>query len=245
VEDDPVLLDTHCHIDQYRDPSSVVESCERQGILTIAVTNLPSHYKIGVQHVAHLHHIKMALGFHPLAVAKQDRELDEFLRLVPGAACVGEIGLDFSRDGLSSKSQQLAAFRAIIKAISGTQKFLSLHSRGAEESVLDILNEFKVELAVFHWYTGSLIALDRAIAGGFYFSINPAMIRSDKGQRIVARIPRSRVLTETDSPYVKMGSRPAEPRDVSVVIQFLAKVWGGSAEDASVQVLDNYRQMVP
>ena len=240
-----MLLDAHCHIDQYRDPPSIAESCERQGILTVAVTNLPSHYKMGIEHIAHLRHVKMALGLHPLAVAKQGRELDQFLRLVPEVSHVGEIGLDFSREGLGSKDQQLTAFRAIIKAISGTRKFVSLHSRGAEETVLDILDEFQVKMAVFHWYSGPLTVLDRAIAAGFYFSVNPAMIRSDKGQRILGRIPRDRVMTETDGPYVKLGSRPAEPRDVAEVIAFLARVWGLSVEDASARVLDNYRQIVP
>jgi TatD DNase family protein len=240
-----MLLDSHCHIDQYRDPSALVESCERAGIQTVAVTNLPNHYRLGLQHVAHLHHINMALGFHPLAVAKQGHELEEFLRLAPEANFIGEIGLDFSREGAASKKEQLTTFRAIAKAIGGSRKFVSLHSRGAEEVVLDVLQEFGVDHAVLHWYSGSLTVLERAIAGGFYFSVNPAMSRSDKGQRIIARIPRDRVLTETDGPYVKIGSRPAEPRDVASVVEFLAKAWGTSSEKASVQVLDNYRQVAP
>ena len=192
-----------------------------------------------------LRYIKMALGFHPLAVAKQDCELDQFLRLMPEVTHVGEIGLDFLREGLGSKNQQLAAFRAIIKAVSGIRKFVSLYSRGAEETVLAILDEFQVKMAVFHWYSGPLTVLDRAIEAGFYFSVNPAMIRSEKGQRILTRIPRDRVLTETDGPYVRVVSRPAEPRDVAEVIKFLATVWGDSVEDASARVLDNYRQIVP
>ena len=41
------------------------------------------------------------------------------------------------------------------------------------------------------------------------------MIRSDKGQRIIARIPRDRVLTETDGPYVKIGF--AQPNRVMLL----------------------------
>ncbi len=125
-----MLLDAHCHIDQYRDPLSIAESCERLRIMTVAVTSLPSHYRLGTQHVEHLHHVTLALGFHPLVAAKHYHELDEFLRLAPSAAFIGEIGLDFSREGLASKSHQLTAFRCIAKAMAGNRKFISLHSRG-------------------------------------------------------------------------------------------------------------------
>jgi TatD DNase family protein len=84
-----VLLDAHCYIDQYRDPSSIAESCERLQIMTIAVTSLPSHYRIGIQHVGHLHYVKLALGFHPLAVAKH-HEMDDFLRLAPSVAFINK-----------------------------------------------------------------------------------------------------------------------------------------------------------
>ncbi len=239
-----MLLDAHCHIDQYRDPSSVAEACERMGLLIVAVTSLPSHYKIGIQHVGRLRHVKLALGFHPLVAAKHSHELNEFLRLAPNVMFIGEIGLDFSREGLASKSRQLTAFRTICEALAGSGKFISLHSRGAEETVLDVLQEFKVEQAVFHWYSGSVNILNRAIDGGHYFSVNPAMVRSIKGRQILATIPRERMLTETDGPYVRIGTRPAEPSDVSRVVEFLGEAWGVTAEEASAQVLRNYRQIV-
>jgi TatD DNase family protein len=97
---------------------------------------------------------------------------------------------------------------------------------------------------VFHWYSGPLPLLDRAIRQGFYFSVNPAMVRSKNGQGIIGRIPRDRILTETDGPYVKVGTRAAEPTDVRVVLEYLAKQWEISIGEAEGQVWENYQHTV-
>ena len=58
-------------------------------------------------------------------------------------------------------------------------------------------------------YTGPLGVVDDALAAGMSFSINPAMVSSAKGRALLARIPRDRVLLETDGPYTRRGSRPS------------------------------------
>jgi TatD DNase family protein len=239
-----LLLDAHCHIDRFPNPASIVAACEKECVTTVAVTNLPSHYKMGSPHVRGYRYVRLALGLHPLVVGKEYHELDEFLRILPQVVFVGEIGLDFSAEGLPTKSKQLSAFRAIAQALTGTRKFVTLHSRGAGEAVLDVLGQFSVKHAVFHWYSDTLTVLDQAIQQGFHFSVNPAMIRSEKGRGIIAHIPPERVLTETDGPYLQIGKRPAEPRDVRGVVEFLAKEWGITIELAAKQVLDNFQRIV-
>jgi TatD DNase family protein len=124
--------------------------CELERLITVAVTNLPSHYRQGVQHVKTLQYVKLALGFHPLVVGQHHHELDAFLQMLPKVSFVGEIGLDFSNKGLPTKAEQLAAFRIIAKGLAETHKFVTLHSRGAADTVLDVLEEFGVTNAVFH-----------------------------------------------------------------------------------------------
>jgi TatD DNase family protein len=235
-----VLIDTHCHVDRFPDPAAIAARCERERLITVAVTNLPSHYSQDVRHVKALQYVKLALGFHPLVVGQYYRELDTFLGMLPKVDFVGEIGLDFSNEGISTKAQQLAAFRTIAKSLAETRKFVTLHSRGAADTVLAVLEEFNVTNAVFHWYSGSLGVLDRAIDRGFYFSVNPSMIHSNKGRKIITRIPRHRVLTESDGPYAKIQNRPTEPSDVRNVVEFLSKEWGISMDETSKQIFQNY-----
>jgi TatD DNase family protein len=106
-----------------------------------------------------------------------------------------------------------------------------VHSRRAETDTVGLLLDAGAT-AILHWYSGPLGQLERALQGGLYFSVNAAMLRSRNGQRIIAALPRERVVTETDAPYTKSGSRPAEPRDVPTVVADLARAWGTTPTDA-------------
>ena len=49
---------------------------------------------------------------------------------------------------------------------------------------------------------------------GCYFSINGAMLGSDKGRALVRSLPKDRLLTETDSPFTSLPGRNSLPWDV-------------------------------
>lgn len=238
-----MLVDTHCHIDRYPDPMSLAAECEAKGITAIAVTNLPSHYEMAASHIGNLRYVKPALGFHPLAVAENRNELPRFLRLLEAVRFVGEVGLDYSREGTPSKQQQLEVFQAIAEALSSKPRFVTLHSRGSAEDVVDILAEHKVTNCVFHWYSGTLSTLDRVVAGGHYVSINTAMLASKKGRSVLERVPRERILTETDGPYVKIGRAAAKPTDTKQVLQGMGDVWDLAEEDVEMLITGNYQEL--
>ena len=215
-----------------------------RGVFTIAVTNLPSHFKAGLLHVRDLPRIRLGLGLHPLAANEHVRELELFQKSLHLTSFVGEVGLDFSREGKETRDIQLASFRIIAESVARAPKVVSLHSRSAESAVLDTLIEFKVPIAIFHWYSGPLGVLDEAISQGHFFSVNPAMIISEKGKKIVARIPADRLLTETDGPYVKIGRVPAKPWDVTLVENYLSRIWAIQPEEARSRIWRNFRQML-
>lgn len=235
-----MLIDTHCHVDRFPDPLAVAEECERQRVVTIAVTQLPSHYKLAIRHIGEMQFARPALGFHPLAVKGNEGELALFLSLLHDVQFVGEIGLDSSREGASSRSEQLQIFQAIAAELAAKPKFVTLHSRGAEEEVADILHESGVTECVFHWFSGGTKALKAVSEKGHYFSINTAMVTTQKGKSLLSLVPRDRILTETDGPYIKIGSRPARPCDVKTVLCGIADVWGASVEGVEAQVTENF-----
>jgi len=238
------MIDTHCHVDLYPDPAAVVASCERQRLHTIAVTNLPSHYQIGLEHVAGCRYVHLALGFHPLAKARsRRRELLLFEELASEASYIGEIGLDLSPEGYRTIAQQEEVLRVVLGCVKGRACFLTLHSRRAEDQVLSLLAEFEVAPAVLHWFGGSVDALDRAIEHGHYFSANPAMVRSDRGRELIERMPPERVLTETDGPYVQFQGEPVRPEQVRLVLDHLSVVWSVSSEEAEEVVQRNFDQL--
>jgi TatD DNase family protein len=123
-------------------------------------------------------------------------------------------------------------------------KVVSLHSRGAEDDVLAMLDQFRVKRAIFHWYSGSVTTLGDVIAAGHLLSVNPSMTRSGKGREIVAQIPRTQVLSETDGPYVRVGGVPAKPWDVALVEQYLAKLWNVPVEQTRAQLWSNFLGLI-
>lgn len=217
-----MIIDTHCHIDLYPNPSQIALAAERAKILTVLVTNLPSAFDRAYPHVQEYKHVRLALGLHPLVAEQHLAEHRRFQELIDKTSYIGEIGLDFSPEANSTKKLQIDSFRFVLESLGDKPKFITLHSRQAESTVLDILEEYKRVPVVFHWYTGSLESLDRAIAQGHYFSINLAMVKSEKGKKIIARIPPERLLTESDGPFIKIGTRSAVPFDVPIIIDYLS-----------------------
>lgn len=238
------MLDAHCHIDRYKSPNKIALDADKRGVFTIAMTNLPSHFLAGLPHVQNIKRIRLALGMHPLVASHHMQERKLFEQSLSLTSFVGEVGLDFSREGKDTQDLQIDTFRFIAKLVSGTHKVISLHSRGAEAEILEILAEFKITASIFHWYTGSVSSLDEAISHGHYFSVNPAMIRSEKGQQIIKRIPVDRLLTESDGPYVKNGKFSIKPWDVIEVEKYLSRIWDVPLGEVSERIWANFRRLL-
>lgn len=221
-----MMHDTHCHLDLYPDPYQVAVAAEEARVTTVAVTNLPSAYYAAKPHMGRFRSLKLALGLHPLlANDHSSREKQLFQNALQETQYIGEIGLDFSKYGIGTKEKQLESFQFVLTLLQNKKRFITLHSRRAESTVLELLTEYQIGPVVFHWYSGSIKIIVKAITAGHYFSVNPSMIRTKSGQTIIQCIPRERILTETDGPFVKIKKLPAVPTDVKHVHRYLSKSW--------------------
>lgn len=198
-----MIIDTHCHFDMMPNPELYIQNAEYKGNIIIGMTNLPSHFQMGYNHVRKFRHIRLALGFHPQLAAESSNELVLFGKQVNKTSYIGEIGLDFSKDFIDSKEKQIYAFRYVLNHIKDKNKIVSVHSRKAEIEVFEILQEYGIKNVIFHWYNGPLGLINNIINAGYYFSINESMTTSIYGRKIINKIPQNRILTETDAPYNK------------------------------------------
>lgn len=220
-----MIIDTHCHFDMMPNPEGYISAKEKAGDIVIGMTNLPSHFKIGQSHLIGYKHIRLALGLHPLLAAENRKELTLFKRLVDQTSYIGEIGLDFSREGIATKNEQISVLREVLATIKGKKKIVSVHSRNAEKELLDTLCEFEIKNVIFHWYSGPVDLIPSIIERGFYFSINESMCRSKNGQSIIGKIPREKILTETDAPYnnrtnIRMVLNQLDMSEVDIIYNF-------------------------
>lgn len=239
------MLDAHCHLDRYSDPAKIAAEARRRGVFIVAVTTLPSHFRLGQQYVRALAGVRLGLGLHPLVALEGQSELPLFRDLLAHTSFVGEVGIDLSREGVATSAQQLKLFDGIAAALGKAgPKFISLHSRGAVPEVLATLERHRLKSVVFHWFSGTVDELQAVLQAGHYLSVNPAMTRSASGRRLLSRIPRDRVLTESDGPYTRLHGRPAMPWDVEIVERYLADLWGSSVLEVRSTIWANFCQIV-
>jgi TatD DNase family protein len=221
------VIDFHCHLDLYHRPSETIDEAQRRGIGILSVTTTPSAWA-GTSRLAHGHSaIRTALGLHPQLADERRHELKDFDLHLGETRFVGEVGLDGSPEFRSTWAQQVKVFEHILNACSEVRdKVLSIHSRRAATSVLDLLDRFdSVRFPILHWFSGGHTELHRAIDRGCWFSVGPAMLAGAKGRALVAAMPRDRVLLETDGPFVQLRRAALQPWDVGLACRSLSDVW--------------------
>jgi TatD DNase family protein len=238
------VIDTHCHIDLYKNPLEIARECEELGITTIGMTNLPSHFNMGYEHLKGFKKVRLALGMHPLYAANHEKEFPLFQDNLSRTSYIGEVGLDFSKEGLETKEIQKKTFEKILREVGGLKKLLSVHSRRAEKEVLFCLKQYEIKLSIFHWYSGPISFINEIIDAGYYFSINTAMIRSASGKSIIGQIPVSNILTETDGPFIEYNGRIVKPQDVGSIEVHLAKHFQMTQEEISLIIQNNFRNII-
>lgn len=239
------MIDFHCHLDLYPDPAAVVAECRARNMYVLSVTTTPAAWAGTLALAAGSSRIRTALGLHPQLVTQRKSELPLLLSLIADTRYIGEIGLDGSRDFAGSLADQTDVFDAVLRGCADAGgRILSIHSRGAAKMVLDALSRRPAAgTPVLHWFSGTERELLRAIDLGCWFSVGPAMIKSQKGIRLVELMPRDRILTESDGPFANVQGRSAFPWDAGGAEIFLAKVWALSKETTRHVLLANLRRL--
>jgi TatD DNase family protein len=231
------FVDAHCHVDQCRGPSDAVRRAVQSNVAVVAVTESPSGYLRAKSALGGRSMVRIALGLHPMALPSLGRSaVGQFLGALPGTDYVGEVGLDYSTSDAGLRREQTRVFEEILAAPSARSSLWSVHSRRAAAETIERLEAARVP-AILHWFTGSKALAERAVAAGLYFSVNLAMTESDRGRSLVAALPRERVLTETDAPFVSSGRQ--EPTDVIAVVDRLARTWSLGREEARDVLFEN------
>jgi len=239
------VIDFHCHLDLYPDPQQVVEGCRQRGMYVLSVTTTPSAFQGTSALTNGTERIRTALGLHPQLAHERQSELPLFDELLPQVRYVGEIGLDGAPEFRIHWSAQLAVFDHVLRSCAKAGgRILSLHSRRASRAVLDRLEVHgKSGVPILHWFTGSFRDLDRAVALGCWFSVGPAMLRSERGRALAARMPRDRVLTESDGPFAQIDGRAVMPWQVTEAARMLAELWSLSPDEAEQITHSNLRTL--
>ena len=241
-----MLYDVHAHIDLYEDRNNVISYIENEKIHTIAMTNLPEIYEKYQREYQSLKYVKFALGFHPELVSQYYSQIDDFLKLLPNAKYIGEIGLDFSRGKTSEeKSLQIKVFNDIMTNCKkyADKKILNIHTRNAVEDAIEIINGYHGKV-IMHWFSGRLFDLRKAINIGCYFSINNQMVDTRQGEELIKLVPMNKILLETDAPFTKMSRSKYSIKCIDYVLKRLSFIRNMNNKDTINELLENYYSLV-
>jgi TatD DNase family protein len=239
------FVDAHCHVDLYENPASVVEEASQNRVFTIAVTNAPSVFFHTEKLVSTSRYVRAAVGLHPELIHSHSHELDAMWPLLDRTRYVGEIGLDYTTSDPALRNTQRRVFSAILDACAGSRdKILTVHSRRAAADVISSIGPNYPGRVILHWFSGSNVEADRGIAYGAFFSVNPAMLGSKRGRALIERIPRERILTESDGPFVSVAEGPARPLHARSTVGTLAALWNIALAEAAMVVFQNFSSLL-
>ena len=258
------------------DLESVLQAAAAAGVEEILVPgwDLPSsraavalaHRWTGESSLPRLH---AAVGVHPHAAAAADEAA--WVEVIdaaedPAVVAIGETGLDYDRM-FSPRESQLASLRRHLKLAFESARPAILHcrsapgSRAAQDDLLAELRRAGVggpqwsgrfgtrPPAVLHSFSGPLDYAEAALGLGLAISFSALVFRRGEGASAEAArlVPASRLLVETDSPYLSPPGRSRrrnEPSWVADVAAWLADQRGQGLSEVTAAVRGSFSQLI-
>lgn len=198
-------------------------------------------------------HIWASVGTHPHdAKDNPDITAEQIIALAndPKIIGIGETGLDYHYDW-SPRADQKANFAAHIEAVQETGLPLIVHTREADEDMMEILQAAYARQpfdAVMHCYTSGQRLADAAKEMGFYFSVSGIMTfkNAHEVRDRIKTMPRDRILIETDCPYlapVPYRGRRNEPAYAVEVCRALAELFEWSYDETAQKTTDAFYRL--
>lgn len=262
-----MLVDTHVHFDDLvqREPAgAIIERAIACGVnRMVAVGGSARGNEIALQ-VANEHreNVRAAIGFdrHQAGI---NIVIDDFEQLLEKnkPAAIGEIGLDFHREH-PDRDAQIILFRTMLAIARKYCRPVIVHNRDADNETIGILNEHarlwpgpKDNIGVCHCFTGSEKTAGCFLELGFYISFSGILtfLDSRAGHENRARlikavrlVPDSRLLIETDSPFLApkpLRGKTNEPANVRYVAQALAEIRGCPIESIAAITTKNAERL--
>jgi len=270
-----MLIDSHCHLDDYEDLPSILSHAREAGVgklLAIGIGDGPNTMHRALD-LAHAHpEIFATAGIHPQEAHQATPEnLAKLEALVGDPRClaVGEIGLDYYHLDNPDIPTQQAAFVAQMKIAAAARKPITIHCRTSELAIPAAKAKFEpadawedlLRLIAEHWtptglpgimhcFSGNEDQAARSLAAGFYLSFagNVTYPKSTTIQAVAASAPADRILVETDAPFlapIPLRGQTNEPAFVAHTARLVAELRGITTDQLAALTTSNFGTLFP
>jgi TatD DNase family protein len=249
------LFDSHAHLTDERFGREVEEVLARaadqgvEAVVSIASDLEDAQRAIELARTDGLPQVKATAGIHPHVAEKCNPGALAVLIELAGSdhvVAIGETGLDFYYDN-APREAQIGAFQAQIEVAAQLGLPVVVHSREADVETAEIVRDHAGSaIGVLHCFSAGDELLDAGLAADWYVSFSGLItFKSFAAQAQVRRVPESRLLVETDSPYlapVPLRGRRNEPAFVKHVVERLAEIRGDSPVRLAQVTCENARR---
>lgn len=210
------MIDTHAHIDGpefEEDLEAVIEHAQEAGVRKIFVPGIcwkdtPHLLEVCQKHPNYLHPM---IGLHPENIMDEDYhqaldQLEDILKSPAPIIGIGEVGLDFYWDD-THKQEQQEVFEHQIQWAEKYDLPLMIHSRQAHAELMAHMERHRDSNlhGVFHCFTGTEDEARELLSfPNFMLGIGGVLtFKKSKLPEVVKNtIPLSRIVLETDAPYM-------------------------------------------
>ena len=262
-----MFVDVHCHLDSNLfddDRDAVIERAHAATVTIVAAGVNPETNRFALGLAKKHPHINCSLGIYPkeafeyekkeyaAPVSYADFKIDEELAWMEeqikkgDARAVGEIGLDLVniKNDPAKITLDEELFRKQLRLAKKYDVPVVVHSRKAEDRVLEILEQEQMQKVILHAFGGRKALIRRIAVKGWICSIPPILPRSSHFQMMLAELPLEQILTETDAPYLGpvVGERN-EPKNVLGTVAEIAKLKGISLKDAETIIYSTFLRL--
>lgn len=232
--------------------------------------NLANKYQKGVYASVGLHPIHLddsliedqkAVGDYSFNGRKEEfsyqayKNIAKFQKVV----AIGETGLDYyhlnpNKDVLQLKKQQQNTFIEQLKLARELDLPVIVHCRQAHDDVLDILSDFKKKMkisndrpwGVIHCFSGDEDLAWKYFNLGLFISFTGLITFSKTWDDLIRKVPLSKIMIETDSPYMApepFRGKRNEPSLVKYVAQRIAEIKNISFDRVAQVSSDNAKYL--
>jgi TatD DNase family protein len=246
-----MIIDTHTHLDNQKfinDVDDVIKRAKDAGVKKFIIPAAdPKDLNRAINLAEKYDEIYFGVGVHPVDIDKySDSLLLDFIEH-PKCVAVGEIGLDYHWVKETDKrKKQIEYFHRQIEIANKYNKPIIVHIREATQDSINVIKEHPEINGVFHCYNAAEQLLD--FNDRFYYGIGGVITfkNAKKLINVFPKIPKNRVLIETDAPYLTpepFRGKRNEPAYTIYIRDKIANLWNETKEKVEEITTNNAKRL--
>ena len=250
-----MLIDIHAHLhvkEFDHDREQAIATAQAAGVGTIINVGFDVEGNFAALALAKKYDfIYSTMGIHPHLASEWNDEvaakISATVKREEKIVALGEMGLDYYKN-FKPPEQQKKVFREQLQLARKLDLPVIIHCRDAFADAFKILDEEKIERALFHCFTGTMHEAQEVWQRGYFMAFTGIITYPSAGdlREVVRKCPLDRIFTETDCPFLapqKHRGERNEPAFVGDIFEKVAEVKKIAEEKLSKNLKSNLMEL--